>query len=124
MYIIGNSPVLAKQYFFKYGHFWLLDISETTYEWVKKKFASLASMTSSQLNSSDDDHRKTLNFSIEHILHKAGNQEIPADTQEGCRIPTGNLSYVPFPWLHCTRYCPPKVPSKFSYFKRDVCNSE
>ncbi|KAI4467542.1 homeobox protein msx [Holotrichia oblita] len=68
-------------------------------------------MTSSNLSSSDDDSRKLLNFSIEHILNKAGNQEPPTKTeQETGDLTTGSLSYIPFPWLHCTRYCPPKIP--------------
>lgn len=67
-------------------------------------------MTSSNLSSSDDDSRKLLNFSIDHILNKAGNQGPTPNMQEDTH--ERNLSYIPFPWLHCTRYCPPKIPSK------------
>lgn len=72
-------------------------------------------MTSSRLNSSEDSDSKKLSFSIEHILNRAGNQESSSNEQDECVVPTNSLS-LPcgvFPWLHCTRYCPPKIPSKF-----------
>lgn len=43
-------------------------------------------------------------FTIEHILNRAGEKKNDFGV-----VPS---SVVMFPWLQCSRYCPPKVPSK------------
>ncbi|GLV43320.1 uncharacterized protein CBL_03863 [Carabus blaptoides fortunei] len=42
-------------------------------------------------------------FSIEHILTKAGNRNAHKNI-------TLHQGLTTFPWLQCTRYCPPKLP--------------
>ncbi|XP_017781364.1 PREDICTED: homeobox protein MSX-2-like [Nicrophorus vespilloides] len=73
-------------------------------------------MTSSGVRNDDEDRcpmeqqtpRKVSDFSIDHILHKAGTSSQEYGTFD-CGKPT---VLQPFPWLQCTRYCPPKVPRK------------
>lgn len=53
-------------------------------------------------------------FTIEHILNRAGVRENFVNNET---VPT-----VMFPWLQCTRYCPPKIPSEF-YNKKIASSS-
>lgn len=84
-------------------------IVETTAPREKKQIRN--EMTSSRLPENDDNNgtRRTSDFSIEHILNRAGVKE------ESRSDFLGNESnvLVPFPWLQCTRYSPPKIPRKF-----------
>lgn len=48
-------------------------------------------------------------FTIEHILNRAGESKSDQVRRSG----DGMVPVVAFPWLQCTRYCPPKIPSKF-----------
>lgn len=50
---------------------------------------------------------KMSDFSIDHILNRAG----PSENPKIC----DDASEVKFRWLQCSRYCPPRVPSKFFY---------
>lgn len=50
---------------------------------------------------------KKSDFSIEHILNKAGEKKSDLAGHNGI------VSLVALPWLQCTRYCPPKIPRKF-----------
>lgn len=56
-------------------------------------------------------------FSIEHILTKAGTStsENHLNLSENVRNNSA-LPLDPYSWLQCTRYCPPKVPSTFIIF--------
>lgn len=54
--------------------------------------------------------RSKFDFSIEHILKRAGNPIGEKKTSE-----SSHDSFVPFPWLHCTRYCPPKIPREYFF---------
>lgn len=51
-------------------------------------------------------------FTIEHILHRAGERKEGEGRKEGSLRGDGFAPAAPFPWLQCTRYCPPKIPSK------------
>lgn len=56
---------------------------------------------------------KVSDFTIEHILNKAGEKKC------GVRKINDfgdNNPVVSLPWLQCTRYCPPKIPSKLYIF--------
>lgn len=74
-------------------------------------------MTSSR-NEAKQDHKSepkttSSDFTIEHILNRAGSttNNILSCKYEGTE--NSAVSVVPFPWVHCTRYCPPKIPSKY-----------
>lgn len=55
------------------------------------------------------------NFTIDHILNKAGTtkeqQQIKIDDKNDV-VNTNNTNTVQFQWLSCTRYHPPKLASK------------
>lgn len=58
------------------------------------------------------------NFTIEHILNCAGEQ-LPNTSHSSSTNEEETCETVPFldpySWLQCTRYCPPKIPSKIQY---------
>ncbi|KAK5648892.1 hypothetical protein RI129_003784 [Pyrocoelia pectoralis] len=53
---------------------------------------------------SEQNRKLKFNFSIDHILNRAGcsKNEEPVLEQARCNI-------TPFTWMQCTRYCPPKL---------------
>lgn len=77
-------------------------------------------MTSSRLPDNEDNNgvRKTSDFSIDHILNRAGSRE----RSKSDFLNERDVS-MPFPWLQCTRYSPPKIPRKLVYFSK-IANSK
>lgn len=58
----------------------------------------------------------TSDFTIDHILHRAGSTSVPSYVQKFeafASDDSDNGVLTAFPWLHCTRYRPPKIPSKY-----------
>ncbi|KAB0804017.1 hypothetical protein PPYR_00987 [Photinus pyralis] len=55
-------------------------------------------MTSRDDEKSEQDQKKKFNFSIDHILNRAG-----------CSVNQELTNATPFTWMQCTRYCPPKL---------------
>lgn len=55
------------------------------------------------------------NFSIDHILNRAGENCTTTRKIEFTDVgfESVTMSFEQFSWLQCTRYCPPKIPSKF-----------
>ncbi|CAH0551398.1 unnamed protein product [Brassicogethes aeneus] len=53
-----------------------------------------------------DEVVKHSDFSIDHILNRAGNSQ---NSDDEARTSV-NYSLDPYSWLQCTRYCPPKIP--------------
>lgn len=52
-------------------------------------------------------------FSIDHILNRAGSSgNTVNDDSNNCESPSSNEENS-FSWLQCTRFCPPKIPSKY-----------
>ncbi|EFA07332.1 homeobox protein ceh-5 isoform X2 [Tribolium castaneum] len=51
-------------------------------------------------------------FSIEHILNRAGSSTSSVNNLDLCENAATNsaMPLDPYSWLQCTRYCPPKVP--------------
>lgn len=64
-------------------------------------------------NISDTTKTKNTNFSIEHILSQAGKtaKSQTLNNDSGSCFYSDNFS-VTYPWLQCTRYMPPRIPSK------------
>ncbi|XP_044265585.1 homeobox protein ceh-5-like [Tribolium madens] len=60
-------------------------------------------------------------FSIEHILNRAGSSSSGVSNLDLCENTATNsaMSLDPYSWLQCTRYCPPKVPMALGANKRD-----
>lgn len=75
-------------------------------------------MTSSRFNRDENpEERKPSDFSIEHILTKAGENCAPKSLQQNKNLDKAET--IAFPWLHCTRYCPPKIPSTYFFYQND-----
>ncbi|XP_074035742.1 homeobox protein MSX-3 [Leptinotarsa decemlineata] len=69
-------------------------------------------------NENDPTTRSLSDFSIEHILNRAGGEtQKEAKIDENSEDPKGSN---PFSWLHCTRFCPPRVPMTLGINKRDT----
>ncbi|KAF5292918.1 hypothetical protein FQA39_LY13798 [Lamprigera yunnana] len=60
-------------------------------------------MTSST-EAGTSDKKSKVNFSIDHILNQAGTSKNQESFEENSSTKIGV-----FPWLQCTRYCPPKI---------------
>lgn len=52
-------------------------------------------------------------FSIDHILNKAGSSSSSVNTSSQNLPTSSDFTLDHYSWLHCTRYCPPKVSSEF-----------
>ena len=65
--------------------------------------------------SANDAASHNSDFSIEHILNRAGNSCSSSDTNliVSESSTSASLSLDAYTWLNCTRYCPPKIPRKF-----------
>ncbi|KAK4884358.1 hypothetical protein RN001_000629 [Aquatica leii] len=61
-------------------------------------------MTSSSTQNATSEKKSKFNFSIDHILNEAGSSSNQKDLNVHDAINT-----TAFPWLQCTRYCPPKI---------------
>lgn len=48
-------------------------------------------------------------FTIEHILKHAGSKDISKSSDS---VERSEAEDAHFTWLNCTRFCPPRVPSK------------
>ncbi|KAK9869310.1 hypothetical protein WA026_003061 [Henosepilachna vigintioctopunctata] len=59
------------------------------------------------------------NFSIDHILNKAGedNRRKNSENTDDSLYTRVKFAFDQFSWLQCTRYCPPKLPRNH---RRDV----
>ncbi|XP_063922050.1 homeobox protein ceh-1 [Zophobas morio] len=62
--------------------------------------------------SANDAASHSSDFSIEHILNRAGNSCSSSDTNliVSESSTSASLSLDAYTWLNCTRYCPPKIP--------------
>lgn len=67
---------------------------------------NMTALTTTDKPSNDDNSFKRSDFSIDHILNRAGNSnERNVDSDKA-----DNLKYQ---WLQCSRYCPPRIPSEY-----------
>lgn len=51
-------------------------------------------------------------FTIDHILNRAGRNRSCGGNSGGSGGGERMLGVAALPWLQCTRYCPPRIPSK------------
>ncbi|KAF5275191.1 hypothetical protein FQR65_LT04223 [Abscondita terminalis] len=61
-------------------------------------------MTSFSTDSGTSEKKSKFSFSIDHILNEAG-----SSSNQNHFSNHGEINATPFPWLQCTRYCPPKI---------------
>lgn len=79
-----------------------------------KKLVFIFKMISQIKETDEITERNHSDFTIEHILKHAGNKftEQSSSSQEEQHYQGQSNG---FSWLHCTRFCPPKIPSEL-YF--------
>lgn len=95
---------------------------ETSYSSGRKcikilNFFLIWKMISQMQERNDITSKNNSDFSIDHILNHAGTRLIT----NKCVSPENQRSVeqsTAYPWLHCTRFCPPKIPSKLQLFLR------
>lgn len=63
-------------------------------------------------NENQEQTVKHSDFSIDHILNRAGSSLV--NSGERTVVPCDRIgeNVERFQWLQCSRYCPPRVPSK------------
>lgn len=62
-------------------------------------------MTALTTSNDDDNSSKRSDFSIDHILNRAGNSNER-------NVDSDKVDNLKFQWLQCSRYCPPRIPSE------------
>lgn len=69
---------------------------------------------------SENETSRKSDFTIEHILNRAGEKRSGVGKVEAFG---GGDDVVTLPWLQCTRYCPPKIPSELKTLTSNKKNS-
>lgn len=62
-------------------------------------------MTALTTSNDDNNSSKRSDFSIDHILNRAGNSNER-------NVDSDKVDNLKFQWLQCSRYCPPRIPSE------------
>lgn len=62
-------------------------------------------MTALTTSNDDANSSKRSDFSIDHILNRAGNSNER-------NVDSDKVDNLKFQWLQCSRYCPPRIPSE------------